>query len=252
MLQLGVITILPELIDALKHGMIQKAVTLQKVQIQAWNPRDWAPRPYCQVDDTPYGGGPGMVMRYEPLNEAIRFAKSKMPKQTRTIYMSPQGKQIKQQDLNLLVKTQQPLLFIAGRYEGIDERIIEAHVDEEWSIGDFVLSGGELAAMIFIDAIVRLIPGVLGHPGSVEADSFMQGCLDYPHYTKPALIDGRCVPNVLLSGNHTEIEHWRSQQALRKTWLKRPDLLEKLNLTVQDKAYLTQLESQQLDSARRK
>lgn len=237
-LKLGIITILPDMFDALKHGITQKAMTLGKVDIQCWNPRDWAERPYCQVDDTPYGGGPGMVMRFEPLNAAIQFAKSQMPDQTRCVYLSPQGKTVRQQDLNHLVHIRQPLLFIAGRYEGMDERIINAHVDEEWSIGDFVLSGGELAAMVFIDALVRLVPGVLGHPGSAEADSFMHGYLDYPHYTKPAVIAGRSVPQVLLEGDHAKIELWRRKQALGKTWLKRPDLLERLTLTEQEKHLL--------------
>lgn len=225
MLSIGVVTILPQLFEILPHGMINKAINLNKVNIQTFNPRDWAERPYCQVDDTPYGGGAGMVLCYEPLHQAILFAHKKLPNNVRTVYLSPEGKKITQQDLNNLAAIEQPLLFIAGRYEGIDERVIDAHVDEEWSIGDFVISGGELAAMVFIDALVRLLPGVLGHQQSAAKDSFMHGYLDYPQYTKPPAVDGLKVPEVLLQGNHAEIEKWRLQQSLDRTLRKRPDLL---------------------------
>ncbi|OGV26762.1 MAG: tRNA (guanosine(37)-N1)-methyltransferase TrmD [Legionellales bacterium RIFCSPHIGHO2_12_FULL_37_14] len=237
MLKLGIVTLLPELFKLLNHGMIKKAITLNKVAIQTFNPRDFAKRPYCQVDDTPYGGGPGMVLCYEPLHKAITFAKKKIAKPL-TIYLSPEGKKVKQQDLNKLVAANTSILFIAGRYEGIDERVIIEHVDEEWSIGDFVLSGGEFAAMVFIDALVRLIPGVLGHEQSAEKDAFMQGYFDYPQYTKPALIGAHKVPSVLLEGNHAAIEKWRKQQALGRTWLKRPELLENMVLTKEEKALL--------------
>lgn len=245
---LGVISLIPEMLESLKFGITGRAIEQKLVTVDCWNPRDWASRPYRQVDDKPYGGGPGMVMMYEPLHASIMHACSQMPEHCKTIYLSPQGKVIKQNDLNQVVKNKQPLLFIAGRYEGIDERIISHHVDEEWSLGDFVLSGGELAAMVFIDAIIRLIPGSLGHLGSAEQDSFMNGLLDCPHYTRPAHIDNMDVPAVLLGGNHKEIERWRRKQSLGKTWLKRPDLLEKIQLSETDRQLLVEFKCEQGDS----
>jgi tRNA (guanine37-N1)-methyltransferase len=240
MMHFGLISLIPEILEGLNYGITGRALEQGLAKIDHWNPRDWSSRPYRQVDDKPYGGGPGMVMMYEPLIGAINHAKQQMPKHCKTIYLSPQGKVIRQSDLNQLASETQPLLFIAGRYEGIDERIISHHVDEEWSLGDFVLSGGELAAMVFIDALIRLIPGSLGHLGSAEQDSFMNGLLDCPHYTRPATIDGMDVPAVLLGGNHRDIEQWRKKQSLGKTWLKRPDLLEKINLSETDKQLLAE------------
>lgn len=248
MLSLGVITLMPEMFDVLKHGVVGRAIEQNLARVDCWNPRDWAPRPYRQVDDKPYGGGPGMVMMYEPLHGAINYAKTQMPASCKTIYLSPQGRVIRQSDLNQVAKERTPLLFIAGRYEGIDERIIAHHADEEWSLGDFVLSGGELAALVFIDAIIRLLPGSLGHLGSAEQDSFMNGLLDCPHYTRPATIHGLDVPPVLLGGNHREIERWRRKQSLGKTWLKRPDLLEQLELSDTDKQLLIEFKSEQGNS----
>jgi tRNA (guanine37-N1)-methyltransferase len=239
-LHLGVITLIPEILNALNYGITGRAIEQGLAKIDHWNPRDWASRPYRQVDDKPYGGGPGMVMMYEPLRAAIKQARGQMPSHCKTIYLSPQGKVIRQSDLNQIVNEKQPLLFIAGRYEGIDERILQHHADEEWSLGDFVLSGGELAAAVFIDALIRLIPGSLGHLGSAEQDSFMNGLLDCPHYTRPAMIDMLDVPPVLLGGNHKDIEQWRRKQALGKTWLKRPDLLEKIELSEIDQQLLAE------------
>ncbi|STX50336.1 tRNA (guanine N1) methyltransferase [Legionella busanensis] len=247
-LHLGIITLMPEIFAGLDYGIPGRTITQGLAKIECFNPRDWSFRPYRQVDDKPYGGGPGMVMMYEPLNAAILHAKAKMPAACKTIYLSPQGKKICQSELNDVAQYKTPLLFIAGRYEGIDERIIQRHVDEEWSIGDFVLSGGELAAMVFIDAILRLLPGSLGHPGSAEQDSFMNGLLDYPHYTRPATVDGMNVPAVLLSGNHYEIERWRRKQALGKTWLKRPELLDSIELSNLDKQLLVEFKSEHGDS----
>lgn len=247
-LRLGVISLIPEILVSLNHGITGRAIEQGLAKIDFWNPRDWASRPYRQVDDKPYGGGPGMVMMYEPLQAAITTARSEMPSNCKTIYLSPQGKVIRQSDLNQVAKDKQPLLFIAGRYEGIDERIISHHVDEEWSLGDFVLSGGEMAAMVFIDAIIRLIPGSLGHLGSAEQDSFMNGLLDCPHYTRPATIDGLDVPPVLLGGNHRDIERWRRKQSLGKTWLKRPDLLETVQLSETDKQLLVEFKCEHGDS----
>jgi tRNA (guanine37-N1)-methyltransferase len=240
MLHLGVISLLPEIFSGLTLGVSGRALSQGLARIDHWNPRDWSERPYRQVDDKPYGGGPGMVMMYEPLSGAIQQAQQEMPADCKTIYLSPQGKVIRQADLNRVAEQKQSLLFIAGRYEGIDERIIERYVDEEWSVGDFVLSGGELAAMIFIDAILRLLPGSLGHAGSAEQDSFMNGLLDCPHYTRPASVDGMNVPEVLLGGNHKEITRWRRKQSLGATWLKRPGLLEQIELSESDKQLLVE------------
>lgn len=240
MIHIGVISLIPEILDSLRYGITGRAIEQGLAKVSHWNPRDWASRPYRQVDDKPYGGGPGMVMMYEPLQGAIKQAKSEMPANCKTVYLSPQGKVIKQSDLNQIAYNMQPLLFVAGRYEGIDERIITQHVDEEWSLGDFVVSGGELAAMVFIDAIIRQIPGSLGHLGSAVQDSFMNGLLDCPHYTRPASIDGLDVPPVLLGGNHRDIERWRKKQSLGKTWLKRPDLLENIELSEADKLLLAE------------
>lgn len=240
MLHVGVISIMPEMFASLNHGITGRAFEQGLAKLDCWNPRDWAANAHRQIDDRPYGGGPGMVMMYEPLLAAIQHAKSQMPDACKTIYLSPQGKTVQQADLNKIAASNQPLLFLAGRYEGIDERIITHHVDEEWSLGDFVLSGGELAAMVFIDAIVRLLPGSLGHSGSAQQDSFMNGLLDHPHYTRPALTQDGRVPDVLLGGSHRDIDRWRRKQSLGKTWLKRPDLLENLQLTDTDKQLLVE------------
>ncbi len=246
MLHLGVISLIPEMLDSLKLGITGRAIERGLAKVDYWNPREWAKRPYRQVDDKPYGGGPGMVMMYEPLHQAIIHARNEMPKHCKTIYLSPQGKMIKQADLNHIAKTMQPLLFIAGRYEGIDERIISHDIEEEWSLGDFVLSGGELAAMVYIDALVRLLPGSLNQEASSQQDSFMNGLLDCPHYTRPVLVNGSHVPEVLLNGNHREIDCWRRKQSLGKTWLKRPDLLEKMTLSEQDKILLVEFQNEQV------
>ncbi|HBI21881.1 MAG TPA: tRNA (guanosine(37)-N1)-methyltransferase TrmD [Legionella sp.] len=243
-MHLGVITIMPDMFTILQHGITGRAIEQGLVRIDCWNPRDWAKNAHRQVDDRPYGGGPGMVMMYEPVHAAIEHAQVKMPSACKTIYLSPQGKSVQQADLNEVAQNEQPLLFLAGRYEGIDERVLSHHVDEEWSLGDFVLSGGELAAMVFIDAIVRLLPGSLGHAGSAQQDSFMNGLLDHPHYTRPAVTPDGSVPDVLLGGNHRDIDRWRRKQSLGATWLKRPDLLEQLPLTDTDKQLLVEFKSE--------
>lgn len=244
MLNLGVITIMPDMFASLKHGITGRAIEQGLAQIDCWNPRDWSHNAHRQVDDRPYGGGPGMVMMYEPVHATILHAQAQMPPECRTIYLSPQGRAVQQADLNEVAKNKQPLLFLAGRYEGMDERILTHHVDEEWSLGDFVLSGGELAAMVFIDAIVRLLPGSLRHAGSAQQDSFMNGLLDHPHYTRPAVTPDGSVPEVLLGGNHRDIDRWRRKQSLGATWLKRPDLLEQLQLTDTDKQLLVEFKSE--------
>lgn len=248
MLHLGIITLFPEMFQSLSHGVIGRALSQGHLKIEYWNPRAWSLGKYHQVDDRPYGGGPGMVMRYEPLAGAITAAKAAMPENCKTIYLSPQGKKLAQKDFNELAEKRQALLFIAGRYEGIDERIITQHVDEEWSLGDFILSGGEFAAMVFIDALARLLPGVLGHEDSPKDESFMEGLLEYPQYTRPASIDGNEVPAVLLQGNHRDILQWRLKQALGNTWLKRPDLLEKKELIASEQSLLAAFQKEFKDN----
>jgi tRNA (guanine37-N1)-methyltransferase len=238
MLQLGVISVMPDMFAALQYGVTGRALTEERVQVTHWNPRDWARPPHRQVDDKPYGGGPGMVMQYEPLHAAIIEARQTLGTPCKTVYLSPQGIPVKQAYLKQLANAKESILFVAGRYEGIDERILIEDIDEEWSLGDFVLSGGEFAAMVFIDALARLLPGSLGHPNSAEEDSFMGGLLDHPHYTRPPNVDGKKVPEVLLQGDHSAIERWRRKQALGQTWLKRPDLLSQASLTNADKQLL--------------
>lgn len=240
MIHLGVISLMPEMFSSLHYGVCGRAIEQGLAKVDLWNPRDWSTKAHRHVDDKPYGGGPGMVMMYEPLQGALMHAQSQMGPKSKVIYLSPQGKQIQQCVLNKIVELAQPVIFIAGRYEGIDERFIDHHVDEEWSLGDFVLSGGELAAMVYIDAIVRLLPGALGNPGSAVHDSFMHGLLDYPHYTRPESIGGAKVPDVLLGGNHQEIQRWRKQQALGRTWRRRPELLTELNLNEADRQLLVE------------
>lgn len=242
---LGVITVLPEIFSALHHGVCGRAIKDGLARVDVFNLRDWADNNQRQVDDRPYGGGPGMVMMYEPLKKAVSHARQTMSTDCKTVYLSPQGMPVTQSMLNEIVSRSQSVLFIAGRYEGIDERIVEHVVDEEWSIGDFVISGGELAAMVYMDAMIRLLPGALGHAGSVGQDSFMAGILDYPHYTRPAEVDGFEVPSVLMSGDHQKINQWRRKQALGKTWLKRPDLLKVMSLSEYDKQLLQEFINEQ-------
>lgn len=246
MLHIGVITLMPDMFESLTMGVTGRALENGLATIRCWNPREWSTKPSRQIDDKPYGGGPGMVMMYEPIHAAILHARQQMPKPCKTVYLSPQGRRIHQADLNALAaEPQQSLLFVAGRYEGIDQRIITQDIDEEWSIGDFVLSGGELAAMVFIDALVRLVPGSLGDTQSIEEESFMEGLLEYPHYTRPACVDNLEVPAVLLSGDHTAINRWRRKQALAVTLTKRPELLASIALSALDKILLAELKKEQ-------
>ncbi|MGP1930190.1 MAG: tRNA (guanosine(37)-N1)-methyltransferase TrmD [Arsenophonus sp. ET-YP4-MAG3] len=241
---IGVISLFPEMFRAITdYGVTGAAVKNGLLNIQYWNPRDYTFNRYRTVDDTPYGGGPGMLMMVEPLRNAIHAAKSQISENVKVIYLSPQGKKFNQQSIFQLIQNKK-LILICGRYEGIDERINETEIDEEWSIGDYVLSGGELAAMVMIDSISRFIPGVLGHPTSVKEDSFMSGLLDFPHYTRPQILEDMKVPSILLSGNHTEIERWRRKQSLGRTWLKRPELLENLVLTDKQKTLLIEFQQE--------
>ena len=222
-MRFDVISLFPEMFAAMRQGVTGRAVERGQVALQLWNPRDYAEDVHRTVDDRPYGGGPGMVMMVEPLRLAIGAARAAAP-DSRVLYLSPQGRRLDQAAVRQMA-TEPGLVLLAGRYEGIDERLIDAYVDEEWSIGDYVLSGGELPAMVLMDAVIRLLPGVLGHADSAEQDSYVDGLLDCPHYTRPEEIEGRTVPEVLKSGNHELIRRWRLQQALGRTWLRRPDLL---------------------------
>jgi len=221
------ITLFPELIQqAMDFGVLGRAIKQQQLNLQCFNPRDYTEDKHRTVDDRPYGGGPGMLMKVEPLYKAILAAKDAANNGAKVIYLSPQGQTLDQALLVNTATSGKDLILVAGRYEGIDERIIESLVDEEWSIGDYVLSGGEFAAMVVVDGITRLLPGVLGDDESALQDSFMQGLLDYPHYTRPEEVNGQTVPDVLLSGDHKAIQRWRLKQALGRTWLRRPDLLD--------------------------
>lgn len=229
MMQVGVVTLFPEMFRALTdYGVTGRAVNDGLLSLQCWNPRDYSYDRHRNVDDSPYGGGPGMVMMVQPLRDALAAARAALP-EARVIYLSPQGRRLDQAGVEVLAPRQQ-LIMLAGRYEGIDERLVAAEVDEEWSIGDYVLSGGELPAMVMIDALARRQPGIVGDAGSVAADSFATGLLDHPHYTRPEAIDGRKVPAELMSGDHERIRRWRLKQALGRTWQRRRELLERLPL----------------------
>jgi len=249
-MRFDVVTLFPEMVErVVSFGVLGRALRNDQLQLHSWNPRNYTEDRHRTVDDRPYGGGPGMLMKVEPLKAAILAAKNAVMQSgvtAKVIYMSPQGKTLTQQDV-IEFSSQPGLILIAGRYEGIDERIIDTYIDEECSIGDYVLSGGELPALVLIDAIARMIPGVLGDESSAQQDSFMQGLLDCPHYTRPEVVDGRSVPPVLLSGNHQNIEQWRLKQSLGRTWLRRPELLECLDLTEKQKQLLDSFKRENSD-----
>ncbi len=241
-MQIDVISLFPEMFQALHCGIVGKAIERQLLKVHYWNPRDYTTDHQHTVDDRPYGGGPGMVMKVEPLCKAIEAAKAQAT-QAKVIYLSPQGQVLTQQDIANFAKQPQ-LILLAGRYEGIDERVIELQVDEQWSIGDYVLSGGEFPAMVLIDAITRLLPGALGHEDSASQDSFSSGLLDHPHYTRPEIIHNLNVPEVLLSGDHKAIARWRKKLALARTWQKRPDLLKRRVLTDEEQRLLDEYQNE--------
>ena len=243
-----VITLFPPMFDALaKYGITRRALEQERYQLHLWNPRDFTEDNYRTVDDRPYGGGPGMVMLAEPLEKAILAAKERQQRagvtSPRVVHLSPQGRVLTHQ--RVMELTREPgLVLLASRYEGVDERLLRGQVDEEISIGDYVLSGGELAAMVLIDAIVRQLPGVLGDAESAVQDSFVDGLLDCPHYTRPEVYRGEAVPEVLLSGHHVEIQRWRLKQALGRTWLRRPDLLAARQLTKEESGLLAAFQAE--------
>lgn len=239
-MKIEVVTLFPESVEALlQFGVTGRAVERGLLQVGTSNPRDHATDRHKTVDDRPYGGGPGMVMKVETLRAAIHEAREKAGAGAKVIYLSPQGRKLDQAAVRELMKVP-ALVLVAGRYEGVDERLLETEVDEEWSIGDYVLSGGELPALVMIDALARLIPGALNDDESAAQDSFENGLLDCPHYTRPEVLDGMKVPEVLLSGDHAAIRRWRLQQMLGRTWQRRPDLLQRLALDEEQEALLAE------------
>ena len=224
--QFCIVTLFPEMVDSVaRYGVVGRGVSDGLTSLQCINPRQYTEDVHNTVDDRPYGGGPGMVMKYEPLSAAVEDARKSIEGRAPVIALSPQGRRFDQAAARRFAQMD-GLILVAGRYEGIDERFIEACVDEEWSLGDYVLSGGEIAAMAVVDAVSRLLPGVLGDAESAVSDSFENGLLDFPHYTRPEVVDGRAVPPVLLSGDHARIDRWRRAEALGRTYLRRPDLLD--------------------------
>jgi tRNA (guanine37-N1)-methyltransferase len=225
-MRIALVSLFPEMFNAVgDYGVTGRAISQGLVRVSYCNPRDYTADTHRTVDDRPYGGGPGMLMKVDPLRQAIAAAREKAGVGARVIYLSPQGRPFnhgKAVELSQL----ESMVLVAGRYEGVDERLIEAEVDEELSIGDYVLSGGELAAMVVIDAVIRQLPGTLGHDSSAREDSFADGLLDCPHYTRPETYRGRGVPEVLLSGDHERVRRWRLKQALGRTWERRPEMLE--------------------------
>ncbi|MBP8203866.1 MAG: tRNA (guanosine(37)-N1)-methyltransferase TrmD [Pseudomonas sp.] len=230
-----------------EYGITSRAVKQGLLQLTCWNPRSYTTDRHHTVDDRPFGGGPGMVMKIKPLEDALLDAKQASGENAKVIYLSPQGRRLTQSAVRELA-TVEALILIAGRYEGIDERFIEAYVDEEWSIGDYVLSGGELPAMVLIDAVTRLLPGALGHANSAEEDSFTDGLLDCPHYTRPEVYADKRVPEVLLGGNHEHIRRWRLQQSLGRTHERRADLLESRSLSGEENKLLEEYVRQRDDN----
>lgn len=243
-MRFDIVTLFPDMVrDAARYGVTGRALTTGRAVLEVWNPRDYTADRHRTVDDRPYGGGPGMVMKVEPLRDTIHAAKAQAAVGARVVLMSPQGSRLDQAAVRSFAVAP-GLILVAGRYEGVDERLIETEIDEEWSIGDYVLSGGELAALVVFDAVVRLLPGVLGDAESAEQDSYTEGLLDHPHYTRPERVVGLEVPEVLQSGNHAAIGRWRLKQALGKTWLKRPDLLACRVMTPEQKELLDEFKQE--------
>ncbi|WP_372972307.1 tRNA (guanosine(37)-N1)-methyltransferase TrmD [Marinobacter sp.] len=237
----GAVSLFPEMFGAVTdYGITGRAVREGLLTFRSWNPREFTHDRHRTVDDRPYGGGPGMLMKIQPLRDAIHAAREEAPGKACVVYLSPQGERLDQQVVESLA-SQDSLILVAGRYEGVDERLISTEVDREVSLGDFVLSGGELAAMAVIDAVTRFIPGALGHAQSAEQDSFADGLLDCPHYTRPEVYEGQAVPDVLLGGHHEQIRRWRLRESLRRTRERRPDLLEQRVLTDEERELLDEI-----------
>lgn len=237
-MQIQVVTLFPEMVSStISVGICGRALARGLAAVGVVNPRDFAGDLHKTVDDRPYGGGPGMVLRYQPLRAAVRHARSKLPPASRTVFLSPQGRRF-DEDLAQQMVAWPGLVLVAGRYEGLDQRLIDAEAEEEISIGDFVLSGGEIAALAVIDALVRLLPGALGDGASAQQDSFMGNLLDCPHFTRPECVDGRLVPEILLQGDHAAVRRWRLREALGRTFLRRPEVLARRQLSGEERALL--------------
>jgi tRNA (guanine37-N1)-methyltransferase len=248
-MRIDVISIFPQMFEAIVgFGIPGRAIKNGLMQLRVWNPRDYAADRYRSVDDRPYGGGPGMVMMAEPLAHAIEAARAAQGRPVNVVYLSPAGRRLDHATVREFA-ARPGMILLAGRYEGVDERLLEQEVDEEWSIGDYVLSGGELPAMVVIDAIARLLPGALGDAESAEQDSFVEGLLDCEHYTRPEVYNGRAVPEVLLSGDHARIRRWRLKRSLGRTWLRRPDLLHARVLTAEQKELLDEFQREYSEQA---
>lgn len=246
-MRIAVVTLFPSMIrEALAHGVVGRAVERGVLKVECFDPRDHATDVHRTVDDRSYGGGPGMVLKVEPLRSALRDAMAALPPGSRRVYLGADGRKF-DQGLAREARDSAGLVLVAGRYEGVDERFIESETDAQWSIGDYVLSGGELPALVVIDAIARLIPGTLGSAESAVQESFSDGLVDWPHYTRPPNIAGRTVPAVLMSGDHAAINRWRMQQSLGRTWLRRPELLERRGMSDEER---TLLEEFKIDRAR--
>lgn len=247
-MNIAIVTLFPEMFSALtEYGVSSRAVKQGIVHTKCWNPRDFTRDKHRTVDDRPYGGGPGMLMKTEPIVAAIEAARVELTEgdnKPKVLCLSPQGKRLEQSDVATLAK-EQSLILLCGRYEGIDDRVIQTQVDEEYSLGDYVISGGELAAMVLMDAMIRLQPEALGHEDSAAEDSFSSGLLDYPHYTRPEEFAGHKVPQVLLSGDHVAIARWRLKQSLGRTWLRRPDLLQEYKLDDEQRVLLDEFIKEQ-------
>jgi tRNA (guanine37-N1)-methyltransferase len=237
-MRMAVVSLFPQMIrEALNHGVIGRALERGVVKVEYFDPRDYTADAHRTVDDRPYGGGPGMVLMVEPMRSAVRDAAALLPPGSRRVYLGADGRRF-EQSIAREACGWPGLVLVAGRYEGLDERFIEREIDEEWSIGDYVLSGGELPALVVIDAIVRLLPGTLGSSESALQESFSDGLVDWPHYTRPQVLDGQEVPAVLASGDHAAIHRWRLQQALGRTWLRRPELLERRGMSDEERELL--------------
>jgi tRNA (guanine37-N1)-methyltransferase len=247
-MHVAVVTLFPQMFEAIENwGITSRAMARGILGLDCINPREFAKDRHRSVDDRPYGGGPGMVMMFQPLRDAIRAARERLGEGTHTVYLSPQGRRVDQAGIAALAARER-MILVCGRYEGVDERLLVREVHEELSVGDFVLSGGEVAAMLLVEAMTRLLPGALGHDQSARSDSFADGLLDCPHYTRPEVIDGLAVPAVLLGGDHEAIRRWRLKQSLGRTWQRRPDMLGRIELDEEQRTLLEEFIDEQRET----
>jgi tRNA (guanine37-N1)-methyltransferase len=248
-MRIAVVSLFPSMLrDALAHGVLGRAIERGLLEVECFDPRDDATDVHRTVDDRPYGGGPGMVLKVEPLRSTLRRAEAATPAGSRRVYLGADGRRF-EQSMAREASEWPGLILVTGRYEGVDERFIESEIDATWSIGDYVLSGGELPALVVIDAIGRLLPGALGSAESAVQESFTDGLVDWPHYTRPPTVDGRAVPAVLASGDHAAIQRWRLRQALGRTWLRRPELLERRGMNAEERALLEEFKIERAKSS---